>query len=52
MDKQNKQHQGRMICAWCGKDLGTSGTPEDSHGICKKCEKKFLQEYRDSRKRR
>lgn len=32
---------GRFKCAWCERDLGPSGTAEDSHGICKGCEKEF-----------
>ena len=28
---------GRVICSWCGKDMGPSGTDMDSHGICAKC---------------
>lgn len=27
----------RVICSYCGKDLGPSPTPEDSHGICDTC---------------
>jgi hypothetical protein len=30
---------GRFICSWCGKDMGPSNTPEDSHGICEECKK-------------
>jgi DNA-directed RNA polymerase subunit RPC12/RpoP len=25
------------ICAWCGKALRQSSTPEDSHGVCRPC---------------
>jgi hypothetical protein len=27
----------RVVCAWCGKDLGPSDTDGDSHGICEDC---------------
>lgn len=33
-----------IICAWCGKDMGTKdgqGTTGTSHGICAECSKKF-----------
>ena len=33
--------RGRYICMKCGKDLGPSGTEEDSHGICPKCLRKM-----------
>jgi hypothetical protein len=33
-----------MLCAWCGRDLGPSGTAEDSHGICRECDKKLRQQ--------
>jgi predicted amidophosphoribosyltransferase len=36
--------QGRMICAWCGRDLGPSGARADSHGICAECERKLRQQ--------
>ena len=35
----------RVICAWCGKDLGTKdgeGTSGISHGICKECADRML----------
>jgi DNA-directed RNA polymerase subunit RPC12/RpoP len=34
-------NEGRFICAWCGADLGPSGTEEDSHGICPDCLQKM-----------
>jgi hypothetical protein len=33
---------GRMVCAWCGRDLGFSGTVEDSHGVCVPCKELYL----------
>lgn len=35
----------KVVCAWCGADLGTKdgkGTEGVTHGICKKCAKKEL----------
>ena len=33
----------RMICAWCGKDMGEAvGCSADSHGICKNCMRRQL----------
>ncbi len=34
-------NRGRMICSWCGRDLGPSGTAQDSHGICADCDRKL-----------
>lgn len=31
---------GRVICAWCGVDMGPS-RGGDTHGICKSCYKKY-----------
>ena len=39
-----RDNKGRLVCAWCGRDLGPSNTPEDSHGICEKCRRKMLEE--------
>ena len=36
--------RGRMLCAWCGRDLGPRGTDADSHGICADCERKLRQQ--------
>ena len=30
---------GRVICSWCGKDMGPAKTDMDSHGVCKDCAK-------------
>ncbi len=32
---------GRIICSWCGKDMGASGTDMDTHTICGDCAKKM-----------
>lgn len=29
--------QAHLICAWCGKVIRESDTPQDSHGICDEC---------------
>ena len=42
--------QSRKVCAWCKKDLGPSPTRENSHGICPKCAKEFLEETQEYRK--
>lgn len=34
----------KVVCAWCNADLGTKdgqGTTGTTHGICKRCAKKF-----------
>lgn len=36
------KEKGRILCAWCGRDLGPSGTDENSHGICNKCLRKNM----------
>ena len=33
---------GRIICAWCDKDLGPYNGEGDTHGICADCLKKQL----------
>lgn len=40
------ERKGRFVCAWCGRDLGPSGTREDSHGICAECERKLRERER------
>lgn len=32
----------RLVCAWCGKILGTVPGDKDSHGICQDCKKDLL----------
>lgn len=32
---------GDVICAWCGKKLGTWDGEGTSHGICSDCDKKM-----------
>lgn len=38
----------QVVCAWCGKSLGTVDDPGGeggvSHGICADCAKKFLEQ--------
>ena len=37
----------KMICSWCGKDLGEKdgeGVEGVSHGVCEECLEKFLAE--------
>lgn len=36
--------RSRTLCAWCGASIGPSKTPEDSHGICRRCKRKMLRE--------
>ena len=45
----------KVICAWCGKFLGTksAGTAEEqrfriSHGICSECKTKVLEEAEET----
>jgi len=46
VEQRENRPAGRFICAWCGKDLGPSGTPEDSAGICPKCLREFEEKAR------
>jgi len=46
---RDKKLTGRLICAWCGKDLGPSNTEENSHGICNLCREALLEEARAER---
>ena len=39
---ESRKPQGRMICAWCGRVIGASGTDSDSHGICERCRDAML----------
>jgi len=41
--------RSRKVCAWCKRDMGPSPTRENSHGICKECEREFLAETQDYR---
>jgi uncharacterized CHY-type Zn-finger protein len=34
----------KIICAWCKKLIQASNDNEISHGICKECEAKFLEQ--------
>lgn len=54
MTKQKVDHKkaGRMICAWCGEDMGPSNTDEDSHGICKECAESVFRKDRACDKRK
>ena len=36
----------RVLCAWCGKDLGETGADDDSHGICEVCRVKVIEDFR------
>ena len=29
--------KARLICAWCGIDMGEANTSQDTHGICEPC---------------
>ncbi len=42
-----KQTIIRVVCAWCGADLGTingQGQTGISHGICEECANKMVKE--------
>jgi len=34
--------KARLICAWCGADLGEANTSEDTHGICEPCKATYF----------
>ena len=36
--------KGRVICAWCNKDMREAETELDTHGCCLKCLKLALRE--------
>ena len=42
--------EGRFICAWCGRDLGPSGTERDSHGICSECDRKLREKAKEGKR--
>lgn len=33
-----------VVCAWCKKVVGYS-TVKESHGLCRECSKRLLEEY-------
>jgi len=37
--------EGRVICAWCKKDLGDTPTERNNHTICPDCKKEMDKEY-------
>lgn len=42
--KKEFETEMKVVCAWCGADLGTNdglGQTGTSHGICKACAKKL-----------
>ncbi len=46
---EGEKYPVRIVCSWCGKDLGDAGFTNGekgtiSHGICKDCAKKFEEE--------
>ena len=43
-----QQHELRVSCAWCGKDMGVrpgSGVSGNSHGMCPRCAETFISQY-------
>jgi len=44
MLRASKQKKGRVICAWCNKDMGEAETALDTHGCCLRCLKLALRE--------
>jgi hypothetical protein len=36
--------EGRLICAWCNKDIGEFAGEGDSHGMCPVCYEKQMAE--------
>lgn len=43
--EQEKLQKGRVICAWCKKELGEKEVLKEgeiSHGICQECREKIL----------
>jgi hypothetical protein len=43
--------RGRIVCAWCGKDMGPAKTRLDSHEICGTCKVKAMREADDAFRR-
>ena len=42
------QQTGRFICAWCGRDIGPSGTERDDHRICGECGRKHREQAKEA----
>jgi hypothetical protein len=36
-EEEGEENNGRKICAWCKKDLGSFEGDGISHGMCQKC---------------
>jgi predicted amidophosphoribosyltransferase len=46
--------KARLICAWCGEQIGWTETPsgEPSHGICPDCARPLYAEIEERARRR
>jgi len=51
MDEQPK-YNSYVVCAWCGKVLRPSNTPENSHSVCPECMEKELKQYEHDDRRK
>lgn len=43
--EQEKPSQGRVVCSWCKRDMGSKDglkEGEVSHGICSDCREKYF----------
>lgn len=40
----------KTVCAWCGEFMGgESGAIQISHGICQRCQKRYIEQMRTER---
>lgn len=46
VERQGNGHQGRVICAWCDRDMGPSGSSKDLYSTCPECWRLLQERYR------
>ncbi len=51
-EKSDSEKEGKVVCAWCGKDLGTKkGINGTSHGMCKECYDEEMEKMEKEKKK-
>ena len=48
-EPEEEKYPIKIVCGWCGKDIGETGFVSSekgkiSHGICKECSEKMVEE--------